>query len=219
MEMGLEEHLITIINLVEQFKPALFIIDPITSLIDLGSVMDVKSLLIRFISYLRAKNITIIFNELLTNHSDYKSIIGISSLVDTWIMLRLVESNGEYNRSIHIIKSRGGKTSSQVKEFKISDHGIKIEVPYIGSGGILFGSQKVEKALIDENTKESFEAQLSQIKNQLSTVETFIKNNNNSDLLEAIKFKFDLMDRQFELELKLQSIKSISQMNKKLRES
>lgn len=210
VNMGIEEHLISIINLVDEFQPEVLIIDPITSLLDMGSSLEVKSLLLRFISYLKNRHITILLTELLKEEKQYRSIIGLSSLVDTWIKLSQEVSNGELNRSLRVIKSRGTKTSNQIKEFIITDKGLNIEEPYIGSGGVLFGSEKEEKILINQQKHQSLQQELNEIEVQLKKIDT-------NDAANC-RFKFDLIEKKNRINLDLSHIESINVLNKKIRE-
>ncbi|CZH76146.1 TPA: circadian clock protein KaiC [Legionella pneumophila subsp. pneumophila] len=142
VEMGLEDHIISIIELTEEKQFDVLILDPISSLLDLGNTMEVKRLFIRFISHMKSINKTLFFTELIPDYSKELTILGLSSLTETWIRLSNVESNGEFNRLIHIAKARGIKTSNQIKEFYVTDKGINIEAPYLGDNQMMFGSQK-----------------------------------------------------------------------------
>ncbi|HAU0206987.1 TPA: circadian clock protein KaiC [Legionella pneumophila] len=142
VEMGLEDHIISIIELTEEKQFDVLILDPISALLDLGNTMEVKRLFIRFISYMKSLNKTLLFTELIPDYSKELTILGLSSLTETWIRLSNVESNGEFNRLIHIAKARGIKTSNQIKEFYVTDKGINIEAPYLGDNQMMFGSQK-----------------------------------------------------------------------------
>ena len=133
-EMGLEEHLIRVIDLVHEHHPHLIVIDPITSLTDMGSVHEVKDTLVRFLTVVKEVNTTILFTELLKTSEDYTSVLYISSIIDTMILLDIIEHNGESNRMLKVTKTRGSASSNQIKEFKITNDGIKLENPYIGIG-------------------------------------------------------------------------------------
>jgi circadian clock protein KaiC len=145
IEMGLEDHLINIIDMVEKETPELLVLDPVSALIDMGSAQQVKMLMIRFISYIKGLGATLALTELLPDASEDYSELAISSLVDTWFRLRQVESNGELNRLINVVKARGSRTSNQLKEFKIGDQGIVLEDPYIGDGRLVVGSAKISR--------------------------------------------------------------------------
>lgn len=145
---GLEMHLVIIYKLIKQFKPKVVILDPITNLISVGSMSEVKSILIRLIDFLQTQQITVMFTALSFNNIiNDQTDEGISSLVDSWILIRDIESNGERNRGLYIMKSRGMKHSNQVREFIIGDEGLRLEEVYIGNNGILTGSAREEHKL------------------------------------------------------------------------
>jgi circadian clock protein KaiC len=171
IEMGLEDHLITTIDLVERESPALLVLDPVSALIDMGSSRMVKMLMIRFISYIKAMGTTLILTELLPDASDDYSELAISSLVDTWFRLRQIESNGELNRLINVVKSRGSNTSNQVKEFTIGDNGIAVEDPYIGEGELVVGSAKATRVKQDLEEVERKRYELEQVEHALSNLQ------------------------------------------------
>jgi circadian clock protein KaiC len=171
IEMGLEDHLITIIDLVENESPQLLVLDPVSALIDMGSSRMVKMLLIRFISHIKRVGLTLVLTELLPDASDDYSDLAISSLVDSWFKLRQVESNGELNRLINVVKSRGSKTSNQVKEFTICDEGILLEDPYIGEGEVVVGSARITRIKQEQEEAERKRYELDQVEQTLSTLQ------------------------------------------------
>jgi circadian clock protein KaiC len=145
---GLEMHLLSIIKHVSQFKPSVVILDPITNLVTVGSVSEVKSVLIRLIDFLQNANVTVMFTalsltETVTEHTDE----NVSSLVDAWLLVRDIESNGERNRGLYVMKSRGMKHSNQIREFEISDKGLDLVDVFIGPEGILTGSAREAQQL------------------------------------------------------------------------
>jgi circadian clock protein KaiC len=172
IEMGLEDHLITIIDLVEKEAPELLVLDPVSALVDMGSSRMVKMLLIRFISHIKEMGSTLVLTELLPDKSEDYSDLAISSLVDSWFRLRQVESNGELNRMINIVKSRGSKTSNQVKEFTIGDGGIIVEDPYIGEGEVVVGSARITRIQQEQEEVNRKRYELKQIEQSLSTLQT-----------------------------------------------
>jgi circadian clock protein KaiC len=143
MVYGLEMHLITLRSLIDTFEPSVVIIDPISNLTNAGIRSDVQFMLTRLIDYLKLKGITAMCTGLVEDESEGMYAGGISSLMDTWINLRFIEINGELNRGLSIIKSRGMPHSNQIRECRLTDRGIEIEDVYIGpSGGLLMGSAK-----------------------------------------------------------------------------
>jgi circadian clock protein KaiC len=140
---GLETHLTTIHRAVDAFKPSVVIADPITNLIGVGQENEVKSMLTRLIDYLKTAQVTTLFTSLTSGGASLEqSEVGISSLMDTWMILRDIESDGERNRRIMILKSRGMAHSNQIREFLLTSRGITLEDVYLGPSGVLTGSAR-----------------------------------------------------------------------------
>lgn len=145
---GLEMHLVAIYKIIKRFKPAAVILDPITNLITVGSVSEVKSMLIRLIDFLQDEQITVMFTALSLNTVvSEQTDEGVSSLVDAWLLVRDIESNGERNRGLYIMKSRGMSHSNQVREFTITDNGLNLVDVYLGPEGVLTGSAREAQKL------------------------------------------------------------------------
>jgi len=141
---GLESHLAMIHDLVTELKPSVVIADPVTNLTSVGALMDVKSMMARMIDFLKAKQITFLATSLTAGgDAEEQSEIGISSLMDTWILVRNLEANGERNRGLYILKSRGMAHSNQVREFVLSDKGLRLVDVYTGGGVVLTGSARL----------------------------------------------------------------------------
>ena len=156
---GLESHLASIHNLVTGFRPAVVITDPVTNLATVGSALDVRSTLARLIDFLKLRQITMLSTSLTAGgDSEQQSEVGISSLMDTWLLVRNLETNGERNRGLYILKSRGMSHSNQVCEFVLSARGIRLIDVYTGSGNALTGSARVAQ-LERERTEEALEQQ------------------------------------------------------------
>ncbi len=140
---GLEMHLVNIHKKIKEFKPSIVILDPISNLTAAGLISEVKSILVRLIDYLQGQNITVLFTALNLNSTvSEQTDEGVSSLVDAWITVRDIETNGERNKGLYIMKSRGMKHSNQVREFLITDEGLKLQDVYIGPEGVLTGSAR-----------------------------------------------------------------------------
>jgi circadian clock protein KaiC len=141
---GLEMHLLRMHKLVRETNARVVVVDPITSYISLGDTLEVKSMLNRLIDFLKAHQITAFFTSLTEGGSALEqSEVGISSLMDTWILLRHIESNGERNRGIWVLKSRGMPHSNQIREFVFTEHGIELVDVYLGAEGVLTGTARV----------------------------------------------------------------------------
>lgn len=145
---GLEMHLVSMYKKIKQFKPKIVILDPITNLVTVGSVSEVKAMLMRLIDFLQSEQITVLFTALSLNTIvNEQTDEGVSSLVDAWILVRDIESNGERNRGMYIMKSRGMKHSNQVREFIITDDGLDLVDVYLGNDGVLIGSAREAQQL------------------------------------------------------------------------
>jgi circadian clock protein KaiC len=123
---GLEMHLATMHQLIEEVAPQAIVIDPITSLMAAGTERDVKSMLVRLFDYLKMRGITAVLTYLSHPGGPEQTDLGVSSLIDTWLEMRDVEHAGARDRAMHIVKSRGMAHSKQVRGFLITDHGIDI---------------------------------------------------------------------------------------------
>lgn len=144
-EFGLEMHLVRIYRIVETFRPRVVVVDPITNLISVGQVREVKTMLMRLIDLLATEKITVLFTALTIDSFGVETTDeSISSLVDTWIQLRDIESNGERNKGLYVLKARGMAHSNQVREFLITEKGIELVDIYMDAGGILTGSARRE---------------------------------------------------------------------------
>ncbi|HXS36058.1 MAG TPA: circadian clock protein KaiC [Flavipsychrobacter sp.] len=150
---GLEMHLVAIHKKIKQLKPKVVILDPITNLISVGQMSEVKSILIRLIDFLQTEQITVMFTALnLNGVSNDQTDEGISSLVDTWINVRDLEVNGERNRGLYIMKSRGIGHSNQVREFMITNSGLNLVDVFIGAEGTLLTGSAREAEQLNEVT-------------------------------------------------------------------
>jgi circadian clock protein KaiC len=145
-QSGLEMHLLRIHKLVDLHKPAAVVIDPITNLIG-GSTQEVYAMLMRLVDFLKSQQITAIFTALTSgSHKDLEMTdVGISSLIDTWFFVRDMELSGERNRCIYVLKSRGMAHSNKVREFLLTDDGIRLVPVYLGAGTVLTGSARLSQ--------------------------------------------------------------------------
>ncbi|HVF71330.1 MAG TPA: circadian clock protein KaiC [Chthoniobacterales bacterium] len=144
---GLEMHLARTIKAVSEFEPHLVIIDPISGLDTTGTTLEIKAALMRLLDFLKIKGITVMLTDLTLGAG--VAVDGadatIPSLVDTWLMVRDIETDGERNRGLHVLKSRGMGHSNQVREFIVTSSGIQLTDVYIGPSGMLTGSARVQQ--------------------------------------------------------------------------
>jgi circadian clock protein KaiC len=151
---GLEMHLVTMHKAIEGFKPVIVVVDPISNLVAAASVLEVKSMLSRLIDYLKMKGITAFCTDLTSGGASLEHTgVGISSLMDSWLLLQVIEGSGERNRGLSVIKSRGMDHSNQVREFRLTSTGAQLQDVYVGPGGVLTGASRVA-----QEAKERVEA-------------------------------------------------------------
>ena len=141
-------------KLVNDMKPCAVVIDPISNFLAAGTTTEVKAMLIRLIDFLKGKEITTVFTNLTSGGGPQEQTdIGVSSLMDTWLLLRDIELGGERNRSLYILKSRGMSHSNQLREFLLTDKGVDLLDVYLGAEGVLTGS-----ARLAQETREKADA-------------------------------------------------------------
>lgn len=139
---GFEMHLARMNRDIEQFKPATIIVDPISAF--RGPTTEIHATLVRLADICKTKGITVVFTSLsAVDEQMSESERSVSSLMDTWISLRDVEADGERNRILYLLKSRGMSHSKQIREYELSDDGIHLTVPYLGPEGVLTGAARM----------------------------------------------------------------------------
>ncbi|RZK42937.1 MAG: circadian clock protein KaiC [Hymenobacter sp.] len=149
---GLERHLVTVHKLIKEHQPQAVVIDPISNLISVGSLSEVRSMLTRLIDFLKINNITALFTALISARDGRMELTeeGVSSLVDTWISVRDLEGVGERNRGLSILKARGMAHSNQVREFLVTDHGVQLLDVVIGPLGIITGASRLTQRIQEQ---------------------------------------------------------------------
>ena len=138
---GLESHLVIIHKLVRELQPEMVVIDPISNFLKAGTEVEAEVLLVRILDFLKAQGITAVVTSLTQGGNALEqSEAGVSSIIDTWLLLRDIELGGERNRGMYVLKSRGMSHSNQIREFLITDDGIELMDVYVGPEGVLTGS-------------------------------------------------------------------------------
>jgi circadian clock protein KaiC len=148
---GLETHLTTSIKMIDDFAPDVVVLDPINAFVVGENQSDVKTMLLRLVDYLKMKGITAFFTSLTAGDSDVETTdVYVSSLIDTWLLLRDIEVGGERNKGLYVLKSRGMDHSNQIREFRLTNHGIELLDVYVGPGGVLTGSARLSQEAEDD---------------------------------------------------------------------
>jgi circadian clock protein KaiC len=147
---GLEMHLSQMHRLIERFQPSVVVGDPVSSLLNVATETDVQATMTRLVDHLKAKGITALMTSLTRGRmEDERTDIAISSIVDTWLLVVTLESSGERNRGLYVLKSRGMAHSNQIREFLLTSHGVELLDAYIGAGTVLTGSARLTREAED----------------------------------------------------------------------
>jgi circadian clock protein KaiC len=207
---GLEMHLVKIHKIIKQIDPSIVVVDPVTGLLHAGTASETRSILLRLIDFLKEKEITALMTTL-TGGSDAQeqTEIDISSLVDAWLLLRDIESGGERNRGLYILKARGVAHSNQIREFLLTDHGVELREVYLGEAGMLTGSARVtqeahdasaallsrqeieRKQLLLERKRKALDAQIAALQLDLETEEQESRQLISQEQLKLMKWEQD----------------------------
>ena len=131
-------------KVVKEFKPQVVIVDPLSAFLGGDNDLEVQSLVMSLVDFLKGQQITAFFTSLTDAGTALEGTnLEVSSLIDTWILLRDIEVSGERNRGLYILKSRGMAHSNQIREYLITDHGLELRDIYVGAGGVLTGSARL----------------------------------------------------------------------------
>jgi len=187
---GLEMQLTMMHKATINFDPQVVVVDPLNGFVSSDNITDVKSMLMRLADFLKTKQISSMFTQLMSSSAAHETNdIAISSMVDTWLVMHDIEIGGERNRCLYIIKSRGMAHSNQVRECLITDHGVELCEVYVGAGGVLTGSariaqeaqemaftltrkQEVERRQIEiESRRQALEAQIAALRAEFGVQE------------------------------------------------
>lgn len=207
---GLEMHLVKIHKIIKEFDPAVVVVDPVTGLLHAGTPTETRSILLRLIDFLKEKQITAVITTL-TSGSDAQeqAEIDISSLVDAWLLLRDIESGGERNRGIYILKARGVAHSNQIREFLLTNQGVELREVYLGERGLLTGSARVtqeandasaaiqarqeieRRQLLLERKRKALDAQIAALQLELETEVQESKQLISQEQLKVVKWEKD----------------------------
>jgi circadian clock protein KaiC len=142
---GLEMHLASMLKLIRAVQPHVVVVDPVSNMMSSGTAGQAHAMLLRLVDSLKLAQTTALFTSLTSTGETNleRSDVDISSLIDTWILLRDIELGGERNRGLYVLKSRGMAHSNQIREFLITDQGIVLQDVYVGREGVLTGSMRL----------------------------------------------------------------------------
>jgi circadian clock protein KaiC len=202
---GIEQHLLVTHKCVTSFRPSVVVVDPITNLLMVSTLHEVRSMLTRMVDFLKTQQITAVFTSLTAGGGSLEaSEADVSSLMDSWLLLRSIEVGGEMNRALYVLKSRGMDHSNQIREFLLTNDGLRLLDVYLGPEGVLTGSARIsqegrEKAAGTsrrqqlesrgrelERKRRIFEARMSMLRGEFEVEEEVLQRNiSESKLLDA----------------------------------
>ncbi|MBK8815961.1 MAG: circadian clock protein KaiC [Methylococcaceae bacterium] len=215
---GLEQHLVMMHDTVRAFNPAVVVVDPISNLTMERNEGEVKPTLMRLIDFLKQQQVTTLFTSLTSGScaTPEDSQVGISSLMDTWLLLRNVEFNGERNRTIYVLKSRGMPHSNQVREFVLSDKGIDLVDVYLGTDRMLTGTarvaQEVQERAAAELHCQDHERKLRQLASKQKAIEAQIAALQAEAEAEAAEVNFAIAQETLQELASQQNSKAMAQL-------
>jgi circadian clock protein KaiC len=165
--LGLEAHLFAVQKFVGEFDPSVVVKDPVSDLLRLGTVTDVSAMLARQVDFLKAKGVTSLFTSLTAFGDPAHAGEQIASLVDTWLVVQTMEGNGEHNRILSVLKSRGMAHSNQIREFLLTGQGIELADVYVGPEGVLTGSARQAQEAKERSDGAAWQEDLEQRRSNL----------------------------------------------------
>jgi circadian clock protein KaiC len=186
---GLEMHLAIIHKIVQEFQPRVVVLDPVGSLIQAGNRRDAHTMMIRLIDFLKQRQVTAFLTNLTSGGEALeKTDVEISSIVDTWLFMRDIELDGERNRALYVLKSRGMGHSNQLREFLLTPQGIDLLDVYVGPEGVLTGSSR-----LSQEAREKAEA-------MARRYEAERKDRDRMRKREALEARIEALRKEFEVE-------------------
>ena len=189
---GLEMQLTMIHKATVNFNPQVVVVDPVNGFIIGSNVTEVKSMLTRLADFLKTKKISSMFTQLIASGvTQGADDMAVSSMIDTWLLLRDIEIGGERNRGLYILKSRGMAHSNQVRECLLTDHGVELCEVYVGAGGVLTGSarlaQEAQELALKLTRKQEIERRQIELESQRRALDAQIA---------ALRAEFDVREAE-----------------------
>jgi circadian clock protein KaiC len=198
---GLEMHLVQMIRLIDKIRPSVVVVDPISNLNEIGTRVEARAMLNRLIDFLKSNCITAMFTNCTPRSERPEQDVTVSTLMDTWIFLRELESNGERIRGIYVLKSRGMAHSNQIREFVISDDGINLVDIYMGPDGALIGGARLLQEAKDKAESLAHERRIESLKTAIDR-----KRHKMEREIEEMRAELEAEQKELELAIEQESI-------------
>ena len=216
---GLEMHLATIHKMVNEFDPGVVVVDPISTFLNAGTSLEAETMLTRLIDFLKERQITAILTSLTRGGmAAERTEAGISSIIDTWMLLRAIELGGERNRALYISKSRGTSHSNQIREFLLTDRGIELDDVYVGPEGVLTGSMRAAQEARERasalNREQQIERRQRELDSKREALETHIAALRAQFEVEQSELKLVLGEEQRAAEQMRDDLKAMGRLRK-----
>lgn len=201
--LGLEMHLVTLHREVEQFRPRNIVIDPITDFDAIGTMGEAKGMLLRIVDFLKSRQITALFTSLISESTSDSTEVGLSSLIDTWLLLRNLEQAGERNRGLYVLKSRGMPHSNQIREFLLTEQGAKLLEVSLGADGIVTGAARLAQQAKDTSTATAHDLEIEIKRKKLAHRRAALEAR-----LKALQAEFDAEVQAMEMEIEQERLRA-----------
>lgn len=170
-EVGLERHLLRTLTAADDLEARTVILDPVTNFDAIGTRGEVRSMLARLVDALKARQVTLLMTALTPEEEGVQHDVALSSVVDTWLTVRNLEADGERNRAMYVMKSRGMAHSNQIREFLLTDEGVQLIDAYVGPGKVLTGSARVAQMRSDAAQERLLREEVERIQAELDANE------------------------------------------------
>jgi circadian clock protein KaiC len=165
-------------KLVRDFQPSAVIIDPVSSLLSDDDAENAELMAVRLVDYLKTCGVTALMTSLTRNTvREETTEISISSIIDTWLLVKNIEVNGERNRLLYVLKSRGMAHSNQVREFLITSKGVNLVDVYTGPDGLLMGSARAQQEQLERRAHDLREQEVARKQRELARKRRSIEHN------------------------------------------
>lgn len=192
---GLEMHLATMHKHIVEFDPRLVVVDPISNFVSAGTSREAEAMLLRLVDFLKARQTTAVFVSLMSGGGVIEATEqNISSLIDTWILLRDIELGGERNRGLYVLKSRGTAHSNQVREFVLTSEGVELRDVYVGPEGVLTGSMRLAQEAREREAAEQRQQAIARKRREVERKRSAL-----AAQIAALRSDFETQENELEL--------------------
>ncbi|MGQ9424808.1 circadian clock protein KaiC [Gilvimarinus sp. F26214L] len=199
---GLETHLAIMHKLIREFQPRAVVVDPVSNLISAASQQDAHQMVVRLIDHLKSHGVTAVMTSLTGGgEAEEGTEVAISSIVDTWLLVRSLESSGERNRGLYVLKSRGMNHSHQVREFVITSDGIELVEVYVGPEGVLTGSARAQQEDRERAARRMREQEIARKQRELERKRKALEHS-----IEAMRAEFESEEEEISMSIAQQRI-------------